>query len=57
MVDERFYRPAEVDLLVGDRSRAEAVLGWRPTVDFTGLVEMMVDADMALVDRRLRQSS
>jgi GDP-D-mannose dehydratase len=32
-------------------------LGWRPTVDFTGLVEMMVDADMALVERRLRQSS
>ena len=57
VVDERFYRPAEVDLLVGDRSRAEAVLGWRPTVDFTGLVEMMVDADMALVERRLRQSS
>ena len=57
VVDERFFRPAEVDLLVGDRSRAEAVLGWRPTVDFTGLVEMMVDADMALVERRLRQSS
>ena len=57
VVDERFSRPAEVDLLVGDRSRAEAVLGWRPTVDFTGLVEMMVDADMALVERRLRQSS
>ena len=57
VVDERFYRPAEVDLLVGDRSRAEAVLGWRPTVNFTGLVEMMVDADMALVERRLRQSS
>ena len=57
VVDERFYRPAEVDLLVGDRSRAEAVLGWRPTVDFAGLVEMMVDADMALVERRLRQSS
>ncbi len=57
VVDEMFYRPAEVDLLVGDRSRAEAVLGWRPTVDFTGLVEMMVDADMALVERRLRQNS
>ena len=57
VVDERCYRPAEVDRLGGDRSRAEAVLGWRPTVDFTGLVEMMVDADMALVDRRLRQSS
>ena len=57
VVDEMFYRPAEVDLLVGDRSRAEAVLGWRPTVDFTGLVEMMVDADMARVERRLRQNS
>ena len=57
VVDERFYRPAEVDLLVGDRSRAEAVLGWRPTVDFAGLVEMMVDADMALVEHRLRQNS
>ena len=57
VVDERFYRPAEVDLLVGDRSRAEAVLGWRPPVNFTGVVEMMVDADMALVERRLRQSS
>ena len=57
VVDEKFYRPAEVDLLVGDRDKAESILDWRPTVDFTGLVEMMVDADMALVERRLRQSS
>jgi len=57
VIDEKFYRPAEVDLLVGDRAKAESVLGWRPTVDFTGLVEMMVDADMALVERRLRQGS
>ena len=57
MVDEKFYRPAEVDLLVGDRTKAESILDWRPTVGFTGLVEMMVDADMALVERRLRQSS
>ena len=57
VVDERFYRPAEVDLLVGDRAKAESILDWRPTVDFSGLVEMMVDADMALVERRLRQSS
>ena len=57
VIDEKFYRPAEVDLLVGDRAKAESVLGWRPTVDFTGLVEMMVDADMALVERRLRHGS
>ena len=49
MVDERFLRPAEVDLLVGDASRARAELGWEPTVDFPALVAMMVDADMELV--------
>lgn len=48
-VDERFFRPAEVDLLVGDSKKAETVLGWRPEVDFARLVEMMVDADMALL--------
>ena len=57
VVDEKFYRPAEVDLLVGDRAKAESILDWRPTVDFTGLVVMMVDADLALVERRLRQGS
>ena len=57
VIDEKFYRPAEVDLLVGDRAKAESILGWRPTVDFTGLGEMMVDADMALVERRLRHGS
>jgi GDPmannose 4,6-dehydratase len=57
VVDDKFYRPAEVDLLVGDRAKAESILNWRPTVGFTRLVEMMVDADMALVERRLRQSS
>ena len=57
VIDEKFYRPAEVDLLVGDRSKAESILDWCPTVDFTGLVEMMVDADMALAERRLRQGS
>jgi GDPmannose 4,6-dehydratase len=47
-VDPRYYRPAEVDLLLGDPSRARAELGWEPQVDFQGLVEMMVDADLAL---------
>jgi GDPmannose 4,6-dehydratase len=45
--DPGFYRPAEVDHLLGDAGRARAVLGWVPEVDFRGLVEMMVDADVA----------
>ncbi|HUY06041.1 MAG TPA: GDP-mannose 4,6-dehydratase [Acidimicrobiales bacterium] len=48
-VDDRFFRPAEVDLLVGDSTKAAATLGWRPEVDFVRLVEMMVDADMDLL--------
>ena len=44
--DAKFLRPAEVDLLVGDPSKAKAALGWTPQVDFTGLVKMMVDADI-----------
>jgi GDPmannose 4,6-dehydratase len=49
VVDERFLRPAEVDLLVGDPSKAQATLGWRREVDFPRLVEMMVEADLELV--------
>ena len=45
--DPAFFRPAEVDLLVADPSRAAAELGWRPTVGFRQLVEMMVEADLA----------
>ena len=45
--DERFYRPAEVDLLVSDPSKTRSILGWEPTVDFTDLVTMMVDADLS----------
>ncbi len=44
--DERFYRPAEVDLLVGDPAKAGRILGWEPSVDFRGLVRLMVDADL-----------
>jgi GDPmannose 4,6-dehydratase len=44
--DERFYRPAEVDLLVSDPSKARSVLGWEPAVSFKELVTMMVDSDM-----------
>ncbi len=45
-VDERFIRPAEVDLLLADPSKAKRVLGWEPRVSFRELVEMMVDADV-----------
>ena len=54
VIDERFIRPAEVDLLVGDASRAAKVLGWSPTVNFEELVTMMVESDMALLEGRLR---
>jgi GDPmannose 4,6-dehydratase len=47
VVDPAFVRPAEVDLLIGDPSRARARLGWQPRVLFKELIEMMVDADLA----------
>ena len=47
VTDQRFMRPAEVDLLVGDATKASTTLGWRPEVNFEGLVKMMVDADVA----------
>ncbi|HWW52148.1 MAG TPA: GDP-mannose 4,6-dehydratase, partial [Acidimicrobiales bacterium] len=49
--DERFMRPAEVDLLVGDPAKARQVLGWKPEVSFAELVARMVDADMDLARR------
>jgi GDPmannose 4,6-dehydratase len=45
-VDQRFVRPAEVDYLCGDATKAADQLGWRPTVSFTELIEMMVDSDL-----------
>jgi GDPmannose 4,6-dehydratase len=45
--DDRFYRPAEVDLLIGDPSKAAAEFGWQPRTSFASLVELMVDADLA----------
>jgi GDPmannose 4,6-dehydratase len=44
-IDERYYRPAEVDMLIGDYSKAKEKLGWKPKVRFAELVHMMVDAD------------
>jgi GDPmannose 4,6-dehydratase len=55
VIDETFYRPAEVELLQGDASKARKKLGWAPTVGFKELVAMMVDADLAnLAEGRLR---
>jgi GDPmannose 4,6-dehydratase len=53
VIDERFMRPAEVDLLVGDAAKATTVLGWKPEVSFADLVAMMVEADVDLVRRQL----
>jgi len=51
VIDPRFKRPAEVDHLHGDASKAHQTLGWRPKVDFDGLVKMMVEHDLALARR------
>jgi GDPmannose 4,6-dehydratase len=50
-VDPRYFRPTEVDLLIGDPSKAKRVLGWQATTPFTALVKEMVAADLALVKR------
>jgi GDPmannose 4,6-dehydratase len=49
--DERYFRPAEVDLLLGDPGKARKVLGWRPKVGFKALVKMMADSDMVLAQQ------
>ena len=53
-INEKFMRPAEVDLLIGDPSRAEKELGWQRQTSFEELVTMMVDADIALLEGRLK---
>jgi GDPmannose 4,6-dehydratase len=52
-IDEKYYRPTEVDLLIGDASKAKRRLGWAPKVGFHELVTMMVDADLAAERERL----
>jgi GDPmannose 4,6-dehydratase len=56
-LDPGLFRPAEVDHLRGDPSRAQSVLGWEPTVSFRELIEMMVDADVARHEEALRRSA
>ncbi|MBI2976845.1 MAG: GDP-mannose 4,6-dehydratase [Chloroflexi bacterium] len=48
--DPKYFRPAEVDLLVGDPTKAGKALGWEPTVNFNGLVRMMVDEDLKAIE-------
>jgi GDPmannose 4,6-dehydratase len=48
-IDQRYYRPAEVDLLIGDYSKAKKRLGWEPKTKFSDLVKLMVEADMQLL--------
>jgi len=55
-IDQRFFRPAEVDLLIGDASKAKRQLGWEPRVKFEKLAELMVEADLELAERELRAS-
>lgn len=53
-VDENYFRPAEVELLLGDSTKARRKLNWEPRTDLDGLVAMMVDADMELAEREKR---
>jgi GDPmannose 4,6-dehydratase len=52
-IDEQYFRPAEVDLLIGDPAKARKILGWEPKTRFTELVKIMVDADVDLLERQL----
>ncbi len=52
--DKRFFRPAEVDLLIGDASKAKSKLGWQPKVEFTELIEMMVRYDIDYETKRAK---
>jgi GDPmannose 4,6-dehydratase len=54
VIDPKYFRPSEVDLLLGDASKAAKVLGWKPRTSFKQLVDMMVDADLELAEREAR---
>jgi GDPmannose 4,6-dehydratase len=53
-LDERYLRPTEVDMLIGDASKARKILGWEPKVRFHQLTEMMVEADLELAEHEKR---
>lgn len=56
VIDERFIRPAEVDILVGDSAKARDKLGWVPEVSFSAMIEMMVDSDLERLEKEIRDS-
>jgi GDPmannose 4,6-dehydratase len=56
-IDPRYFRPAEVDLLLGDSAKARQKFGWVPRTSFRELVRMMVDSDMALAQREAMQTT
>ena len=55
--DSKYTRPSEVDVLLGDASKARQVLGWTPEVDFHGLIKMMVEQDLELARREKHAQS
>jgi GDPmannose 4,6-dehydratase len=52
-IDPRYFRPSEVDVLLGDASKAREQLGWRPRIGFEELVTLMVDADLSALEDQL----
>jgi GDPmannose 4,6-dehydratase len=50
-IDKRYFRPSEVDALLGDATKARKVLGWQPKVSFEKLVDMMIEADMEMAKK------
>jgi len=56
-IDPRYFRPAEVDLLLGDASKAKEKLGWTPPTDLAGLARLMTDADLVLAERELQEKT
>jgi GDPmannose 4,6-dehydratase len=56
-VDPRYFRPAEVDRLVGDASKARAAFGWQPTTNLPELVRLMVEHDLDLAERELHNAA
>jgi len=50
-IDKRYFRPTEVDALLGDSTKAKKILGWKPKVSFEKLIDMMIDADMELAQK------
>jgi GDPmannose 4,6-dehydratase len=57
VVDPKLFRPAEVDILVGDASKARAKLGWKPTLSFKEMIYMMVEADLKRLSQLLESSN